>query len=431
MGEITTKANIDIPSIARKVICDIGYDSAEKGFDGNTCAVTVALDKQSADIAMGVDKALELIAAGEPYVVRFLIEPGEDVVVNDLIRGEVKINSSILDDKVLYKSADELPTYHMANIVDDHLMEVTHVIRGEEWLPSSPLHVLLYRAFGWEAPQFAHLPLLLAPEGNGKLSKRDGDKYGFPVFPLQWNFIDKESGEPKSYSGYRESGYLPEAVVNFLALLGWNPGNDQDFMTMDEMIKLFDLSKCSKNGAHFDVKRLLWFNHNYLQQCDEQILVESLKQQVIANGADPKSDEYVLRAVQLMKERINLPQELWAQCNFYFKAPESYDEKSMKKWWKPASVNAETGAAVPASSQMVAELCDFLEAQEDWTGETLEPKVMEWIATKGYKTGAVMNAFRCTLVGEARGPQIFAITDMLGKEESLNRARRAVEKLNS
>jgi len=396
-----TKEELDAARVATP---NFQYDATTRG-------------KMRNSISLGMEEAQRLIAAGEPYVVRFLIEPGEEVLVNDLIRGEVKINSSILDDKVLYKSADELPTYHMANIVDDHLMEVTHVIRGEEWLPSSPLHVLLYRAFGWDAPQFAHLPLLLAPEGNGKLSKRDGDKYGFPVFPLQWNFIDKETGEPKSYSGYRESGYQPEAVVNFLALLGWNPGNDQDIMTMEEMISLFDLSKCSKNGAHFDIKRLLWFNHHYLQVCDEQMLVDTLKAQVEANGADIKSEEYVKTVIGMMKERINLPQELWDQCNFFFKAPTEFDEKSMKKWWKPEAPH------------YVSELCDFMEAQEDWTPETIEPKVMEWIASKEYKTGAVMNAFRVTLVGAARGPQIFAITDMLGKEESLRRARHAVNTL--
>ena len=392
-----TKEELDA---AREATPNFQYDASTRGNMRNS-------------ISLGMEEAEKLIAAGEKYVVRFLIEPGEEVVVNDLIRGEVRINSSILDDKVLYKSADELPTYHMANIVDDHLMEVTHVIRGEEWLPSSPLHVLLYRAFGWEAPQFAHLPLLLAPEGNGKLSKRDGDKYGFPVFPLLWNV----PGTDTTYSGYRESGYLPEAVVNFLALLGWNPGNDQDIMTMDEMIKLFDLSKCSKNGAHFDIKRLLWFNHHYLQECDEQMLVDTLKAQVIENGADFGSDEYVAMVVKMMKERINLPQELWEQCNFFFKAPAEFDEKSMKKWWKPEA------------PQYVAELCDFMEAQDDWNGETLEPKVMEWIASKEYKTGQVMNAFRVTLVGAARGPQIFAITDMLGKEESLRRARKAVAEL--
>ena len=392
-----TKEELDA---ARAATPNFQYDASTRGNMRNS-------------ISLGMEEAQRLIDNGENYVVRFRIEPGEEVLVNDLIRGEVRINSSILDDKVLYKSADELPTYHMANIVDDHLMEVTHVIRGEEWLPSSPLHVLLYRAFGWEAPQFAHLPLLLAPEGNGKLSKRDGDKYGFPVFPLLWNV----PGTDTTYSGYRECGYLPEAVVNFLALLGWNPGNDQDFMTMDEMISLFDLAKCSKNGAHFDIKRLLWFNHHYLQECDAQMLVDTLKAQIAEHGADAKSDEYVKTVVQMMKERINLPKELWEQCNFFFAAPTEFDEKSLKKWWKPEA------------PKYVSELCDFLEAQDDWTGETLEPKVMEWIASKEYKTGAVMNAFRVTLVGAARGPQIFAITDMLGREESLRRARKAVETL--
>ncbi len=393
-----TKEELDA---ARAEVPNFQYDASTRG-------------KMRNSLSLGADEAARLIAAGEKYVVRFKIEPGEEVVVNDLIRGEVRINSSILDDKVLYKSADELPTYHLANIVDDHLMEVTHVIRGEEWLPSSPLHVLLYRAFGWEAPQFAHLPLLLAPEGNGKLSKRDGDKYGFPVFPLQWHV----PGTDTTYSGYREAGYLPEAVINFLALLGWNPGNDQDIMTMDEMIRMFDLSRCSKNGAHFDVKRLLWFNHHYLQKCDEQMLCDTLKRQVVDNGGDIKSDDYVKTVVVLMKERINLPQELWQQCNFFFKAPETYEEKSLKKWWKPEA---------PA---YVTELCDFLESQSEWNGETLEPKVMDWIASKGYKTGAVMNAFRVCLVGEARGPQIFAITDLLGKEESIRRARVAVSRLS-
>ncbi|MCF0178975.1 MAG: glutamate--tRNA ligase, partial [Bacteroidales bacterium] len=230
---------------------------------------------------------------------------------------------------------------------------------------------------------------------------------------LQWNV----PGTDTTYSGYRESGYLPEAVVNFLALLGWNPGNDQDIMTMDEMIKLFDLSKCSKNGAHFDIKRLLWFNHHYLQECDETMLVETLKSQVKEHGADIKNEEYVSTVVKMMKERINLPQELWEQCNFFFAAPTEFDEKSLKKWWKPEAPH------------YVSELCDFMEAQTEWNGETLEPKVMEWIASKEYKTGAVMNAFRVALVGAARGPQIFAITDMLGKEESLRRARNAASSL--
>jgi glutamyl-tRNA synthetase len=384
---------------ARKETPNFQYDARTRGRMRNS-------------LTLGLDEAKRLIAAGEKYVVRFLIDPGEDVVVNDMIRGEVKINSSILDDKVLYKSADELPTYHLANIVDDHLMEVTHVIRGEEWLPSSPLHVLLYRAFGWEAPRFAHLPLLLAPEGNGKLSKRDGDKYGFPVFPLEWK--DPKTGTISS--GYRESGYLPEAVVNFLALLGWNPGDDNEVMTMQQLIDRFNIEHCSKNGARFDVKKMLWFNHHYLQECDEQILVNALQADLKANGI-AETDARVQQIVGLMKERVNLPKELWEQCAFFWQAPEEFDAKSLKKWWKDEA------------PQYVAALCDFLESQDDWRGETLEGKVMEWIASKEWAVGKVMNAFRVTLVGAARGPQIFAITDFLGKEESLRRARKAVETL--
>ena len=394
---------------ARKATPNFQYDASTRGRMRNS-------------LSLGLERAQELIAAGEKYVVRFLIEPGEDVTVHDLIRGDVRINSSILDDKVLYKSADELPTYHLANIVDDHLMEVTHVIRGEEWLPSSPLHVLLYRAFGWEAPQFAHLPLLLAPEGNGKLSKRDGDKYGFPVFPLEWH-------DPKSeatYSGYRESGYLPEAVINFLALLGWNPGDDQEVMTMDEMVAKFDLAKCLKNGARFDVKKLLWFNHHYLQTCDEQILVDALQRELRARDIE-EPDERVLEVVRLMKERVNLPGELWEQCAFFFEAPTEYDEKSCKKWWRLAQEATETTPAVPAAAEMIEALVGFLEEQDEWDGAVLEPRVMAWIAERGWAVGKVMNAFRVALVGAARGPQIFAVTDFLGKEESL---RRAVEALN-
>ena len=352
-----------------------------------------------------------LIAGGSQYVVRFLIEPGQDVVVDDLIRGRVVVNSSILDDKVLYKSADNLPTYHLANIVDDHLMEVSHVIRGEEWLPSAPLHVLLYQAFGWQdtMPRFAHLPLLLKPEGNGKLSKRDGDRLGFPVFPLEWH--DPKSGEISS--GYREKDYLPDAVINFLALLGWNPGNDQEVMTMQQMIDLFNLEKCSKSGARFNYQKLVWFNHEYIMSKSDEEVARLFLPVLAEKGVDAPFDK-VVTAVSLVKNRVNFIHELWDNCCFLFKAPTEYDEKSLKKWWKEQA--AETTAA----------LCDFLEAQEDFSGETLEPKVMEWIAQNGYATGKVMNAFRVTLVGAAMGPQIFAITDFLGKEETLARARRAL-----
>ncbi|MCQ2111529.1 MAG: glutamate--tRNA ligase [Bacteroidaceae bacterium] len=352
-----------------------------------------------------------LITGGSQYVVRFLIEPGQDVVVDDLIRGRVVVNSSILDDKVLYKSADNLPTYHLANIVDDHLMEVSHVIRGEEWLPSAPLHVLLYQAFGWQdtMPRFAHLPLLLKPEGNGKLSKRDGDRLGFPVFPLEWH--DPKSGEISS--GYREKDYLPDAVINFLALLGWNPGNDQEVMTMQQMIDLFNLEKCSKSGARFNYQKLVWFNHEYIMSKSDEEVARLFLPVLAEKGVDAPFDK-VVTAVSLVKNRVNFIHELWDNCSFLFKAPTEYDEKSLKKWWKEQA--AETTAA----------LCDFLEAQEDFSGETLEPKVMEWIAQNGYATGKVMNAFRVTLVGAAMGPQIFAITDFLGKEETLARARRAL-----
>ena len=236
-------------------------------------------------LTMPKDEVERLIAEGTPYVVRFLIEPGRDVEVNDLIRGKVTINSSILDDKVLYKSADDLPTYHLANIVDDHLMEVSHVIRGEEWLPSAPLHVLLYEAFGWSEtrPDFVHLPLLLKPDGKGKLSKRDGDRLGFPVFPLEWH--DPKSGETSS--GYREKGYLPEAVVNFLALLGWNPGDDTELMTMDELIAKFSLDHCSKSGAKFAFEKGKWFNHEYLMAMPGQKLLELFKPVMAANGINP------------------------------------------------------------------------------------------------------------------------------------------------
>lgn len=356
----------------------------------------------------------KLMAEGTQYVVRFKIEPGEEVHVNDLIRGHVVVNSSIIDDKVLYKSADELPTYHLANIVDDHLMEVSHVIRGEEWLPSAPLHVLLYRAFGWEdtMPEFAHLPLLLKPEGNGKLSKRDGDRLGFPVFPLEWH--DPKSGEISS--GYREKGYLPEAVVNFLALLGWNPGNDQEMMSMDDLIRLFDLSRCSKAGAKFDYKKGIWFNHEYiLQKSDEEVAL--LFQPILEAHGIIAPFEKVRTIVGMMKNRVNFVDELWDVASFFFVAPEAYDEKTVRKRWKEQS------------AQQMTELMAVLRDIEDFSIEGQESVVMEWIASKGYGTGDVMNAFRLTLVGEGKGPHMFDISSVLGKEETLRRMQRAIEVL--
>ncbi|MDY4440741.1 MAG: glutamate--tRNA ligase [Prevotella sp.] len=354
------------------------------------------------------------IADGEQYVVRFKVEPGIEVHINDMIRGHVIIKSDILDDKVLYKSADELPTYHLANIVDDHLMEITHVIRGEEWLPSAPLHVLLYRAFGWEdtMPTFAHLPLLLKPEGKGKLSKRDGDRLGFPVFPLEWH--DPKTGDVSS--GYRESGYFPEAVVNFLALLGWNPGTEQELFTLDELVQAFDIHKCSKAGARFDYQKGIWFNHEYmLKKSNEE--VANLFAPIVANNGVDESMERITKVVAMMKDRVNFVKELWPLCSFFFIAPTEYDEKTVKKRWKADS------------AKVMGELADVLEGIDDFSVEGQEPVVMKWIEEKGYKLGDVMNAFRLTLVGIGKGPGMFDISAFLGKEETLKRLRKAIEVL--
>ena len=354
------------------------------------------------------------IADGEQYVVRFKVEPGIEVHIDDMIRGHVVIKSDILDDKVLYKSADELPTYHLANIVDDHLMEITHVIRGEEWLPSAPLHVLLYRAFGWEdtMPTFAHLPLLLKPEGKGKLSKRDGDRLGFPVFPLEWH--DPKTGDVSS--GYRESGYFPEAVVNFLALLGWNPGTEQELFTLDELVQAFDIHKCSKAGARFDYQKGIWFNHEYmLKKSNEE--VANLFAPIVANNGVDESMERITKVVAMMKDRVNFVKELWPLCSFFFIAPTEYDEKTVKKRWKADS------------AKVMSELADVLEGINDFSVEGQEPVVMKWIEEKGYKLGDVMNAFRLTLVGIGKGPGMFDISAFLGKEETLKRMRKAIEVL--
>ena len=354
------------------------------------------------------------IADGEQYVVRFKVEPGIEVHINDMIRGHVVIKSDILDDKVLYKSADELPTYHLANIVDDHLMEITHVIRGEEWLPSAPLHVLLYRAFGWEdtMPTFAHLPLLLKPEGKGKLSKRDGDRLGFPVFPLEWH--DPKTGDISL--GYRESGYFPEAVVNFLALLGWNPGTEQELFTLDELVEAFDIHKCSKAGARFDYQKGIWFNHEYmLKKSNEE--VANLFAPIVANNGVDESMERITKVVAMMKDRVNFVKELWPLCSFFFIAPTEYDEKTVKKRWKADS------------AKVMGELADVLEGIDDFSVEGQEPVVMKWVEEKGYKLGDVMNAFRLTLVGIGKGPGMFDISAFLGKEETLKRMRKAIEVL--
>lgn len=366
-------------------------------------------------LTMTKEEVDALIDDGKQYVVRFKIEPGEEVHVNDMIRGDVCVKTDILDDKVLYKSADELPTYHLANIVDDHLMEISHVIRGEEWLPSAPLHVLLYRAFGWEdtMPRFAHLPLLLKPEGKGKLSKRDGDRLGFPVFPLEWH--DPKTGEVSS--GYRESGYFPEAVINFLALLGWNPGTEQELFTLDELVEAFDISRCSKAGAKFDYQKGIWFNHEYiLHKTNEEIA--GLFAPIVANNGVETTMERVTEVVRMMKDRVSFVRELWPLCSFFFIPPTAYDEKTRKKRWKENS------------PEVMTELAGVLEGIDDFSVEGQEPVVLKWVEDKGYKLGDVMNAFRLTLVGEGKGPGMFDISAFLGKEETLSRLRRAIDVLS-
>ncbi len=385
---------------ARAETPNFQYDATTRGRMTNS----LTLDKAEVE---------RRIAAGDQYVVRFLIEPGREVTVNDLIRGEVTINSSILDDKVLYKSVDDLPTYHLANIVDDHLMEVSHVIRGEEWLPSSPLHVLLYEAFGWTdtMPQFVHLPLLLKPVGNGKLSKRDGDKLGFPVFPLEWH--DPKSGEVSA--GYRENGYLPEAVVNFLALLGWNPGDDSEVMSMQQLIEKFSFAHCSKSGAKFDYKKGLWFNHEYMLAMPDDKLAALFMPILEKKGITGFSPEYIAKAVGMVKGRANLVGDLWEQGDFFFKAPETYAEKDVRKRWSEDT------------PRIMEELTGVLDGIDDMTSANAEKIVLGWIEEKGYHLGNVMNAFRLAVVGACRGPHMFDITELMPKAEVIERIRKAID----
>jgi len=373
--------------------------------------------QMSNSLSLSPEEVQKRLGRGNQFVIRIKIEPGQTIRVIDRIRGEVIVNSSILDDKVLFKSSDSLPTYHLANIVDDHLMEITHVIRGEEWLPSAPLHVLLYRYFGWEdtMPEFAHLPLLLKPEGNGKLSKRDGDRLGFPVFPLEWN--DPASGAISS--GYREAGYLPDALINFLALLGWNPGNDIEVMNREQMIDLFSLEKCSKSGAKFDYKKGEWFNHQYIQLKPNEEIAELFLQQLSPEKAElcSKDTDKSMKVIGLVKERVNFVSQLWEQSGFFFQAPESYDEKTVAKRWKEDS------------PQQMRELIAVLEPIDDFSAKHTEEIVIPWIESKGYSMGVVMNAFRLALVGESKGPHIFDITELIGKEETISRLKTAIEKL--
>ena len=365
-------------------------------------------------LSLSGEEVQKRIGSGENYVIRIKMPKNETIVVNDLIRGEVKFEANLLDDKVLFKS-DGMPTYHLANIVDDHLMKISHVIRGEEWLPSLPLHKLLYQYFGWEEsmPQFAHLPLLLKPNGKGKLSKRDGDKGGFPVFPLQWK--DPKTGDISS--GYRESGYFNDAFINMMALLGWNPGTEQEIFNMEELIEAFDIEKVGKAGAKFDPEKAKWFNHQYLQTKTNDELTR-LYQEVLKTKNLDFSDEFVSNVVSLIKERANYVSDFWEQSSFFFVAPTEYDAKMVKKQWKEDT------------PEHMKKLNCVLKNIEPFSSENTEKVVKEWMKESNLGMGQVMTAFRLSLVGAGKGPHIFDIAGLIGKEETIRRIELAVERIN-
>ena len=398
------------------------YEAQKKTFQYD-CTTRLSMENS---LSLPADEVQRRIDNGEPYVVRFKFPEDMDITVHDLIRGDVTMNSRLLDDKVLFKS-DGMPTYHLANIVDDHLMEVSHVIRGEEWLPSAPLHVMLYRAFGWEdtMPQFAHLPLLLKPDGNGKLSKRDGDRLGFPVFPLDWH--NPETGEISS--GYRERGYLPEAVVNMLALLGWNPGNDQELMTMDELIKLFSIEHISKSGAKFNVEKAKWFNHEYLQKCSDERIAEMFLPQLKEHGIKVEdsgsnnfqlstfNSQYVTKVCGMMKERISFPSELWDQTHYFFVAPTEYDPKAVAKRWKPG---------MTTHMAKVIEILNTVPFEYDAIHQAL---LEDYIKGNELNMGQIMNSLRLAVVGTTVGPDMLTLVMTIGKEETIARVQHAIATL--
>ncbi|MFI3303217.1 MAG: glutamate--tRNA ligase [Rikenellaceae bacterium] len=364
-------------------------------------------------LSLSAEEVKERIERGDQYVIRFKMPENEVVEMTDLIRGDVQVNTSTLDDKVLYKSADKLPTYHLANVVDDKLMEISHVIRGEEWLPSLPLHFLLYRAFGWSdiQPEFAHLPLLLKPTGGGKLSKRDGDKLGFPVFPLKW-----QPAEGEASRGYREDGYLSEAFINMLALLGWNPGTEQEIFTMDQLIESFSLDRVSKAGARFQPEKARWFNAQWISSLSAEELAPLVQPYIRANGVEV-SDELAGRAAYIMRERATLLPDFWELINYFFVAPTEYDAKQSKKYWKGDN------------PRIIAEVRDILFAIDDFSLENTEAILGTWIAEKGYGMGQVMNTLRLALVGAGKGPGMYDVTSFIGREECITRINRLIETL--
>ncbi len=364
-------------------------------------------EKLDTSLVISKEAADKRIAAGEDYVIRFKTPVNETLHLHDIIRGDIKFETNLLDDKVLFKS-DGMPTYHLANIVDDHLMETSHVIRGEEWLPSMPLHCLLYKAFGWEAPEFAHLPLILKPIGNGKLSKRDGDKMGFPVFPLEWKTEEGIS------SGYRENGFFPEAVVNFLALLGWNDGTDQEIFSLEELGEKFDLNRVHKAGAKFDPEKNKWFNHQYLQQQSDESLATAFALILVEKGISTALD--VTKIVSLIKERANFVSDFWDLSDYFFVAPTSYDEKAAKNW-KEETPN------------LMQQLIWVLENIGDFTSINIETIVKDWMTKNEIGIGKVMQPFRLSLVGALKGPHLFDIVELLGKDETIKRLEKAIASL--
>ena len=398
------------------------YEAQKKTFQYD-CNTRSSMENS---LSLPADEVQRRIDSGEPYVVRFKFPNDIDITVHDLIRGDVTMNSNLLDDKVLFKS-DGMPTYHLANIVDDHTMEISHVIRGEEWLPSAPLHVMLYRAFGWEdtMPQFAHLPLLLKPDGNGKLSKRDGDRLGFPVFPLDWH--NPETGELSS--GYRERGYLPEAVVNMLALLGWNPGNDQEILSMDELIQQFSIEHISKSGAKFNIEKAKWFNHEYLQKCSDERIAQMFLPQLEEHGVkvtDTESNnfqlstfnnQYVIKVCGMMKERISFPSELWDQTHYFFVAPTQYDPKAVAKRWKPG---------MTTHMAKVIEILNTVPFEYDTIHQAL---LEDYIKGNELNMGQIMNSLRLAVVGTTVGPDMLTLVMTIGKEETIARVQRAIDTL--
>lgn len=366
-------------------------------------------EKLDTSLVLSEEETAQRIANGETYVIRFKTPVNEILELKDIIRGDIKFDTNLLDDKVLFKS-DGMPTYHLANIVDDHLMETSHVIRGEEWLPSLPLHSLLYRAFGWEAPEFAHLPLILKPVGNGKLSKRDGDKLGFPVFPLAWKTAEGTS------MGYREQGFFPEAVINFLALLGWNDGTDKELFSLEELVEAFDLNRIHKAGAKFDPEKNKWFNHQYLQKQSDESLAESFQKLFSEKIGDSYGMTKLVKVVRLVKERAYFVNELWDLSDYFFVAPTAYDEKAAKNW------KEETPALM---EKVIVELNNI----EDFTSQNIETLLKEWMTTNEIGMGKVMQPLRLSLVGALKGPHLFDIIEMIGKEESMKRIEKAIQTL--